>query len=216
MGNLPNRFTDRFDAGRQLADALSSYANQADVTVLALPRGGVPVAAEVARRLAAPLDVLVVRKLGVPDQPELAMGAIADGGVRILHDGLMAQLNLAPEALDRITRRETVELARRVALYRGSRPPAPLAGRTVILVDDGLATGATMEAAVQAVRTQRPARIVVAVPVGAADTCDRIRRQVDDLICLIAPAEFYAVGAWYDDFRQTTDAEVRALLAGAG
>lgn len=173
-------------------------------------------AAEVARRLQAPLDVLVVRKLGVPGQPELAMGAIAEGGIRVLHDDLLAQLDLASGALDAVMAREEVELARRVALYRGTRPRAPLEGRTVVLVDDGLATGATMEAAVQVVRAHRPARIVVGVPVGAVDSCNRLRRQVDALVCLITPAAFHAVGAWYDDFGQTTDAEVRSLLGTAG
>lgn len=215
LGNLSDRFSDRIDAGRQLADALVPYAGAA-TTVLGLPRGGVPVAAEVARRLKAPLDVFVVRKLGVPSQPELAMGAIAEGGIRVLHDDLLAQLDLPPGALDAVVTREEAELARRVTMYRGDRPRAPIEGRTVVLVDDGLATGATMEAAVQGVRALRPARIIVAVPVGAIDSCQRVRRQVDDLVCLITPPAFFAVGAWYDDFGQTTDAEVRALLDAAG
>lgn len=216
LGNLPDRFTDRIDAGRQLAEALVPHAAGPATTVLGLPRGGVPVAAEVARRLHAPLDVFIVRKLGVPSQPELAMGAIAEGGIRVLHDDLVAQLDLPPGALDAVAAREEAELARRVTLYRGDRPRAPIAGRTVVLVDDGLATGATMEAAVQGVRALRPARIIVAVPVGAVDSCQRVRRQVDDLVCLITPPAFYAVGAWYDDFGQTTDADVRALLDAAG
>lgn len=216
MGDLPDRFIDRVDAGQQLAAALVPLVTGTETTVLGLPRGGVPVAAEVARRLGAQLDVFVVRKLGVPSQPELAMGAIAEGGIRVLHDDLLAQLDLAPDALDAVVAREEAELARRVASYRGGRPAAPIAGRTVVLVDDGLATGATMEAAVQGVRALRPARIIVAVPVGAVDSCQRLRRQVDDLVCLITPAAFYAVGAWYDDFGQTSDAEVQALLSAAG
>lgn len=208
-----DRFKDRLDAGRQLASALDTYANRGDVTVLGLPRGGVPVAAQVAAVLNAPLDVMVVRKLGVPGQAELAMGAIAEGGAQVRHIGLIHQIGLPSEDVDAVAAQQQVELDRRVRLYRGDRAPLPLHGRTVILVDDGLATGATMEAAVASVRQQHPRGILVAVPVGAADTCRRLEAMVDALICLRCPSDFGAVGRWYDDFSQTTDDEVRALLS---
>lgn len=206
------RFRDRAAAGRELAAALERYAGRGDVVVFALPRGGVPVGYEVARALRAPLDVFVVRKLGVPGHEELAMGAIATGGARVLNEEVVRRLRISPEALDRVTRREADEVARRERLYRGERPPPDVRGRTVVLVDDGLATGATMRAAVEALRRLAPARIVVAVPTGSADTCDDLRRSGDELVCLTTPDPFLAVGFWYDDFGQTSDDDVRALL----
>ena len=209
---LPERFADRPDAGRRLASSLDAYANRADVTVLGLPRGGVPVAAQVAASLHAPLDVLVVRKLGVPSQPELAMGAIAEGGAQVRHHDLIADIGLSSQDVDRAVAAQQIELERRVSLYRGNRAPAPLRGRTVILVDDGLATGATMEAAIASVRQHGPRKVVVAVPVGAADTCRRLGAIADAIVCVLCPKYFGAVGQWYDDFAQTTDGEVTALL----
>lgn len=206
------RFHDRADAGRQLAALLTSYANRDDVIVLALPRGGVPVAFEVASALRAPLDVFLVRKLGVPGHAELAMGAIASGGVRVLSNDLISQLDISPAEVEEATARERVELDRRDRMYRGDREPAPLNGRTVILVDDGLATGATMEAAILAVRQSQPARVVVAVPVGAADTCRRLAAVAEEVVCVAAPEPFQAVGLWYERFDQTSDDEVIELL----
>lgn len=206
-------FRDRADAGRMLAKRLERYADRDDVLVLGLPRGGVPVAYEVARALHAPLDVFVVRKLGLPGQPELAMGAIATGGVRVLNPAVAEDLE--PEVIEAATAREREELERRESCYRGARPAANPRGRTVILIDDGLATGSTMRAAVAAVRQQKPARVVVAVPVGAAQTCGELLTEADDVICLKAPERFYAVGVWYEDFSATNDDEVRALLARA-
>jgi putative phosphoribosyl transferase len=188
------------------------YSGQPDVLVLALPRGGVPVAFEVAQALHAPLDVFIVRKLGMPGHEELAIGAIASGGVRVLNEDLIRLLGIPNNVLEDITARELEELRRREAAYRGSRPPEPIAGRTVILVDDGLATGASMRAAVRALRREGAARIVVAVPVAAADTCESLRPEVEDVVCAVTPEPFTAVGAWYEDFRQTTDEEVRELL----
>ncbi len=188
------------------------YSGQPDVLVLALPRGGVPVAFEVAQALHAPLDVFIVRKLGMPGHEELAIGAIASGGVRVLNEDLIRLLGVPNNVLQDITARELEELRRREAAYRGSRPPEPIAGRTVILVDDGLATGASMRAAVRALRREGAARIVVAVPVAAADTCESLRPEVEDVVCAVTPEPFTAVGAWYEDFRQTTDEEVRELL----
>jgi erythromycin esterase-like protein/predicted phosphoribosyltransferase len=210
------RFRNRLEAGERLAGHLTAYAGRSDVSVLALPRGGVPVAAEVARRLRAPLDVYLVRKLGVPGQPEFAMGAIAEGGVEVLNEGLIASLGVPRTLVRQTAVRERLELERRDRLYRADRPPAPLRGRTVLLIDDGLATGATMEAAVTALRAQQPARIVVAAPVGAVDTCRRLRAVADEVVCAATPEPFEAVGLWYEDFTQTTDDEVRALLADAG
>ncbi len=206
-------FENRADAGRRLAGRLSAYAGRSDVVVLALPRGGVPVAAAVASRLAAPLDVFLVRKLGVPGHEELAMGAIAEGGTLVVGQRVVADLGIPPSTLDRVAARERHELDRRAAAYRGGRPRPSVNGRIVIIIDDGLATGATMEAAVEALRRERPARILVAVPVGAAETCARLARVADDVICLLTPDSFMAVGQWYDDFTQTSDAEVQALLA---
>jgi putative phosphoribosyl transferase len=201
-------FFDRADAGRQLASRLTRYANRSDVVVLALPRGGVPVGLEVARTLNAPLDVFLVRKLGVPGHSELAMGAIASGGVRVLNDDLIEQLEISQRVVDEATERERVELERRERLYRGDRQLPTLADRIVILVDDGLATGATMEAAIRAMRQHGPSRVVVAVPVGAADTCDRLGRIADEVVCIIAPEPFHAVGLWYERFEQTSDETV--------
>jgi predicted phosphoribosyltransferase len=208
-------FHDRFDAGRQLAAELPDYADRPDVLVLALPRGGVPVAFEVARALHAPLDVFLVRKLGVPGRKELAMGAIASGGVRVLNEDLVEGLGVPEDVLDAVTAQERAELERRERAYREGRPPPAVRGRTVILVDDGLATGSTMRAAVHALRAQGPARIVVAVPVGAPETCAEFQDEADEAVCARTPDPFYAVGLWYSDFTQTTDEEVRDLLARA-
>ena len=207
------RFADRQAAGRALARALGSYANREDVVVLALPRGGVPVAFEVARAIDAPLDVFVVRKLGAPGHPELAMGAIASGGVRVLNDRVVAWYHPSPEELQRITEVEMRELERREQAYRGDRERIPIEGKVAILVDDGLATGASMRAAVQAARRLTPSRVVVAVPVGAPDSCAAIADVADEVVCVLQPESFDAVGLWYDDFLQTTDEEVRTLLA---
>ena len=205
-------FRDRLDAGRRLAEKLSDYAGKPDVVVLALPRGGVPVAAEVARALDAPLDIFLVRKLGLPGQEELAMGAIASGGSQVLNTSLLRRLHVPPETVDAVAMRERQELDRRERVYRGSNAPPPVRGKTVILVDDGLATGASMHAAVTALRAQEPARIIVAVPVGAPSTCEDLRRIADDVVCAETPEPFAAVGQWYDDFSQTSDDEVRQFL----
>jgi len=212
MAAIPKPFRDRRDAGRQLAKRLTAYANRADVLVLALPRGGVPVAFEVARELKAPLDVFVVRKLGVPGHEELAMGAVASGGVRVLNEPLVHQLRIPALAIEAVIAREEAEMERRERLYRAGRPLPAVQGRTVILVDDGLATGATMHAAVAALRKQGPARIVVAVPIASPETCEELGGSVDDIVCAITPEPFYAVGVWYEDFDQTTDDDVRDLL----
>jgi putative phosphoribosyl transferase len=205
-------FVDRADAGRVLAKELSDYADRKDVIVLALPRGGVPVAFEVARALNAPLDVFVVRKLGAPALEELAMGAIASGDVVVINEDVVKALKISREAIATSVDHEREELARREAIYRGNRPPLDVEDRTVILIDDGLATGSTMRAAVAALRNKNPARIVVAVPIGAASTCAELRSIADDCICAIAPEHFRAVGLWYDDFAQTADAEVCEVL----
>jgi erythromycin esterase-like protein/predicted phosphoribosyltransferase len=209
----PGLFRDRREAGRVLAEKLTAYANRSDVLVLALPRGGVPVGYEVAGALGAPLDVFVVRKLGVPGYEELAMGAVATGGVLVLNDQLVERLGIPQHIIDAVAARERQELARRERLYRSGRPPLDVRGRTVILVDDGLATGATMHAAIQALRQQNPARIVVAVPTASPETCEEMRARADDVICGITPEPFDAVGRWYRDFSQTTDEEVGVLLA---
>jgi predicted phosphoribosyltransferase len=205
-------FLDRGDAGRQLAARLRSYADSPDVLVLALPRGGVPVACEVAQALGAPLDLFLVRKLGLPGQEELAIGAIATGGVRVLNEDVVRTLGIPDDLIDAVALKEWQELQRRERLYRGNRPAPDVRGRTVILVDDGLATGSTMRAAVAALRRQLPARIVVAVPVGAPETCAQLQEDADETICARTPEPFRAVGLWYSDFSQTTDDEVRALL----
>lgn len=210
------RFRDRQEAGDILATKLGAYAGRDDVIVLALPRGGVPVAFEVARALGAPLDVFTVRKLGVPGHEELGFGAIATGGVRVLDHDFVGRLGLPAGLIERITARERRELERREHVYRGDRPAPVLTGKTVIVVDDGLATGSTMRAAVQALRALGPAQIVVAVPTGARETCDVLRPLVDVLVCAAMPEPFHAVGLQYDDFRPTTDQEVCRLLAAAG
>jgi predicted phosphoribosyltransferase len=205
-------FRDRVEAGRLLARELSKYADRPDVLVLALPRGGVPVAFEVARALHAPLDVFQVRKLGVPGNEELAMGAIATGGVRVLNHDVVRALRISDEMLDAVTAKESRELERRERSYRGVRSAPQPRGRTVILIDDGLATGSTMRAAVVALREQGPARIVVAVPVGSPETCEEFSAETDETVCACTPEPFHAVGMWYGDFSQTTDEEVHDLL----
>ena len=208
----PRVFNDRAEAGRVLAEQLRHYAGRPDVIVLALPRGGVPVAYEVARALHAPLDIFVVRKLGIPGHEELAMGAVATGGVRVLNDQVVKGLSIPGFVIDAVANWELLELERRERLYRGNRPPPEVRGKTVILVDDGLATGSTMLAAVQALRKLGPASIVVAVPVASPDTCQLLKEYVDETVCPATPEPFYAVGLWYRDFSQTTDEEVRELL----
>lgn len=205
-------FRDRTEAGRVLATRLAPYADQPDVLVLALPRGGVPVAYEVARALNAPLDVFLVRKLGLPGQEELAIGAIATGGVRVLNEQVVEALGIPEEVIMEVAAREQQELERRERAYRDDRPAPEIRGRTVILVDDGLATGSTMRAAVAALRQQGPARLVVAVPVGAPETCELLAQEADEAVCARTPDPFYAVGVWYGDFSQTTDEEVHELL----
>ncbi|AVH72609.1 phosphoribosyltransferase [Nostoc sp. 'Lobaria pulmonaria (5183) cyanobiont'] len=208
-------FKNRRFAGQVLAKELTAYANNPDVLVLGLPRGGVPVAFEVAKTLNAPLDVLVVRKLGVPDQEELAMGAIASGGVRIVNKYIISLVKISDEVIARVSAQEERELERRERLYRGNRPLKDLQGRTVILVDDGLATGATMWAAVVTVQKHQPAQIAIAVPVAAPETCQELETEVDEIVCVSTPSPFCSVGLWYESFPQTTDEEVRALLAKA-
>ena len=205
-------YRDRSEAGKELATKLSTYKDRNDVLVLALPRGGVPVAFEVAQALNAPLDVFLVRKLGVPGHEELAMGAIATGGVRVLNDDVVDYLKIPDAVIDSVAAEESKELKRRELAYRGNRPEPDVKGKTVILIDDGLATGSTIRAAAQALRQQDPARIVVAVPVSAPETCDEYRIGVDEIICAATPDPFWGVGLWYDDFSQTTDEEVHDLL----
>jgi predicted phosphoribosyltransferase len=206
-------FANRREAGRELARLLTGLAPARDAVVLALPRGGVPVAYEIARALNAPLDVFLVRKLGTPGHQELAMGAIASGGIRVLNDEVVQALGVRPDQIEAVARREQVELERRAASYRGGRSFPSLTNRTVILVDDGLATGTTMKAAVQAVKQQKPAQVIVTVPVGAPDTCQALGAIADRVICAHMPVSFSAVGQWYQDFTQTTDEEVVALLS---
>jgi putative phosphoribosyl transferase len=210
------RFKNRTDAGRQLAAKLSGLANRSDVVVLGLPRGGIPVAHEVAKALRAQLDVFLVRKLGVPTHPELAMGAIAEGGVQVLSDDLIAELGIPASLVQQVAARERIELDRRDLLYRDGRTRVDVRGKTVILIDDGLATGSTMQAAIKALRQLEPARIIVAAPVGAIDTCERMQQMADEVVCVITPEPFQAVGLWYEDFAQTSDEEVRELLRAGG
>jgi putative phosphoribosyl transferase len=205
-------YHDRYQAGRILAGKLRAFQDPADLLVLALPRGGVPVAFEVAQSLHAPLDVLVVRKLGVPGEEELAFGAIASGGVRVVNEGLVRRMRLTEGMISRIEAREKSELDRREQAYRGGRPAPQVRGRTVILIDDGLATGATMMAAVRALRPQDPQEIIVAVPVASREVCDMLRREADHIVCPATPKPFYGVGRWYENFSETTDDEVRDLL----
>ena len=212
---MERAFANREEAGRQLAEKLEKYAGCDNVIVLGLPRGGVPVAYEVAKRLRAPLDVFIVRKLGVPGFEELAAGAIASGGVRVLNEDVTRAIPYAAEAIEAVTAKETTELERREQIYRERRPPPELQGRIAILVDDGLATGATMRAAVKALRQRGAAKIVVAVPVGPPDTCRELAGEADETICLSTPVFFQAVGQYYEDFSQTSDEDVRALLSQA-
>jgi predicted phosphoribosyltransferase len=205
-------FQDRFEAGRFLASKLRHLANRPDVVVLALPRGGVPVGYEVAKALNAPLDVFVVRKLGVPGHPELAMGAIASGGIRVLNEDVVRRLGIPDYMIDKIAAEEQKELERREQDYRGDRPPLDVKGRTVILVDDGLATGSSMRVAALALRDKNPAQIIVAVPVAAASTCSELKSEANQVVCAVTPEPFWAVGQWYRDFSQTTDEEVPDLL----
>jgi putative phosphoribosyl transferase len=208
-------YKNRTEAGANLAEHLLDYKNRRDVLVLALPRGGVPVAYEVARRLYLPLDIFVVRKLGIPGQEEMAMGAIATGGIRVLNEEITRYIELPEHIIEAVADRETKELERRERLYRSERAAPQIHNRTVILVDDGLATGSSMRVAIVALRRWEPAKIIVAVPVGAADTCAEIRRHADEMICAATPEPFLAVGQWYEDFSQTSDREVRELLARA-
>ncbi len=206
------RFRDRFDAGRRLAAELAPFAGEPNLLVLALPRGGVPVGYEVARALHAPLDVMLVRKLGVPGHEELAMGAIASGGIRVISEDVVRALGIPDRAIAATAAQEEHELERREHAYRGGLPPPAIPGRKVILVDDGLATGSTMRAAVAALRAQKPDRLVVAVPVAARETCEALRSEVDDIVCALTPEPFFAVGQWYQDFSQIDDDDVRELL----
>jgi predicted phosphoribosyltransferase len=206
-------FRDRAEAGRALVAELAEYADRTDVLILALPRGGVPVAYEVARALHAPLDVFLVRKLGVPGREELAMGALASGGRVVLNREVVDGLRIPQDIIEYVIQSERDELRRRERLYRGDRPAPDVQGRTIILIDDGLATGSSMRAAVAALRQGAPTRIVVAVPVAAGSTCDELRDEVDEVVCTLTPEPFHAVGLWYEDFAQTTDEEVRELLA---
>ncbi len=210
---MTERFTDRHDAGQRLAGELRAFAGRPDTLVLGLPRGGVPVAAEVAQALGAPLDVFVVRKLGVPGAEEMAMGAVAAGSAPVLDHRLIAEIGIAPTAVERVLAHERAEVDRRERQYRGGRPPIALAGRRVILVDDGMATGSTMLAAVLAVRTHRPKAIVVAVPVASAEACHLLHDHADACLCTRTPTPFHSVGEWYRDFTPTSDAEVERLLA---
>lgn len=208
-------YRDRHDAGRRLGAALREYRDLPDVIVLAIPRGGVPVGYEVAQALHVPLDVIVVRKLGVPFQPELAMGAIASGGIRVLNHEVVMELGYPQDVIEEVAAREAAELHRREHAYRGSRPALDPDGKTAILVDDGLATGSSMRAAIASVRARRAAYVVVAVPVGAESTCREMARLADRVVCPLQPQAFMAVGEWYDDFSQTSDGEVRQLLENA-
>lgn len=207
-----DKYIDRHDAGKKLAKFLSAYKNKQDTIALALPRGGVPVAYEIAKALLIPMDVFIVRKLGVPGHEELAMGAIASGGVTYYNDEIVSQLNLSPGAISEVIASEEKELKRREENYRGENPFPDLKGKTVILIDDGIATGATTRAAIKALKKQNPKRIVLAVPVAAASTVAEMAKEVDEIICPLKPINFYAVGLWYDNFSQTTDEEVAVLL----
>lgn len=210
---IMERFANRREAGQALAHSLRALADDPNALVLALPRGGVPVGYEIAHALHLPLDVFIVRKLGVPRHEELAMGAIASGGARVLNEEVIRKLRISPQEVDAVAAREQMELARREREYRGDLPPLQVVGKNVILVDDGLATGATMRAAIQGLRQKNAAQIVVAVPVGALETCNRVAQEADQIVCEMAPDDFNAVGAWYEDFSQASDAEVSELLS---
>jgi putative phosphoribosyl transferase len=213
MRNSSLPFRDRGVAGQALAQALHAYRGRGDLLVLALPRGGVPVACEIAEALGAEVDLMIVRKLGTPGQEELAMGAIASGGIRVLNEDVIASLGITPAAIERVAARESGEIERREHAYRGSRPRPALAGKCIILVDDGVATGATMRAGIAGLRQQKPAKIVVAVPVAPPDTVDLLRREADEVVCLETPEPFMAIGCWYERFPQLTDDEVSQRLA---
>jgi predicted phosphoribosyltransferase len=215
MANSFHRFVNRKEAGEILAEALSGYAGKSGTLVLALPRGGVPVAYEVAKALSAPLDLWLVRKLGVPGQEELAMGAIAGKNTLVLNDDIIAALNISQPTIDSIIAREQAELERRNKHYRHGKPPPDVGGNTILIIDDGVATGATMRAAIASLRQAAAARVIAAVPVGAMSTCRKIGQEADELVCLHTPEPFYGVGQWYNDFSQTSDEEVLALLARA-
>ncbi len=210
---MKTRFRDRSHAGRELATQLTAYANRSDVMVLGLPRGGIPVAYEVAKALNLPLDICLVRKLGVPGHKELAMGAIASGGVRVLNYDVISWLAISDKALEHVAARELRELQRRDRAYRGNRPQPEICNLTILLVDDGLATGATMQAAIAVLQKQHPKEIVVAVPVAPLSQCRALEKEVDKVVCLATPQPFYAIGLWYENFAQTTDEQVRNLLA---
>lgn len=209
---MRQQFRDRSEAGKLLAAQLTEYANRLDVLVLGLPRGGVPVAFEVAKALDAPLDVCLVRKLGVPGHKELAMGAIAPGGVRVINENVVDWLRISQQTIDEVTAIEIRELERRNHIYRGNRPALKVKNHTIILVDDGIATGATIRAAIATLKQQQPRELVVAVPVAAAATCEELQAEVDKIVCVLIPEDLYAIGIWYEDFQQTTDAEVCELL----
>ncbi|MGH8762969.1 MAG: phosphoribosyltransferase [Nitrosospira sp.] len=215
MEDTFHRFANRTEAGKMLAGALSAYIDRSDTLILALPRGGVPVACEVAKTLLAPMDLWLVRKLGVPGQEELALGALAAQNVCVLNQEIIDLLRIDQAVIDRVISREQVELERRNRLYRHGRPPPDTGGKTIIIIDDGLATGATMRAAIASLRQTGTARIIVAVPVGAASTCRKIEKEADELVCLYMPEPFYGVGQWYGDFSQTSDEDVLTLLADA-
>lgn len=208
-------FVNRNDAGRRLAEKLACYRNRADVVVLGIPRGGVPVALEVAQRLSAPLDIFLLRKLGVPGHEELAFGAIASGGVRLLDLEVIRALRVSDEAIEHVTSAEVMELQRRERAYRGERPSLNVRGKTVIIVDDGIATGSSIRAGIQALRQLQPARIVVAAPVAPIPTCNQLKSEADDVVCVLTPQSFYAIGQFYEDFSQLSDEEVLALLGRA-
>ena len=211
---MKTTFRNRTEAGRLLAKRLKpTYANRSDVLVLGLPRGGVPVADEVAKVLHAPLDICIVRKLGVPGHKELAMGAIATGGIMLLNEALVRELKISQKALEQVAAREQQELERRERVYRGERSAPDLSHRTIILVDDGIATGSTIKAAISTIKQQRPERIIVAVPVAPPEVCQELKEEVDEVVCLLTPEWLCAIGLWYDDFSPTTDAEVRLSLA---
>jgi len=206
------KFRNRTEAGKLLAGQLTDYANRSDVLVLGLPRGGVPVAYEVAKELDAPLDVCLVRKLGVPGHKELAMGAIAGGGARVINENVIDWLRISPETINEVAAMEIRELDRRSHIYRGNRPLPKVKNHTIILVDDGIATGATIRAAISTLKKQKPRKLVVAVPVAGLSTCEELQAEVDEVVCILKPEDLYAIGLWYEDFQQTTDAEVCELL----